>query len=56
MTDVLNEETKGKMLDQIPLKRFGKPEDVAKVVLFLAGEASSYVTGQVVNVSGGMVM
>jgi len=41
------------MLDLIPLKRFGKPEDVAKVVVFLAGEASSYVTGQVIGSAAG---
>jgi 3-oxoacyl-[acyl-carrier protein] reductase len=44
------------MLDQIPMKRFGGPEDVARTVLFLATEASSYITGQVLTVSGGMVM
>lgn len=56
MTEVLPEEIKGKMLDLIPMKRFGKPLDVAKAVLFLSSKASSYMTGQVVNVSGGMVM
>ncbi len=56
MTEVLNEETRAKMLELIPLKRFGTPADVAKVVLFLASDAASYVTGQVVTVSGGMVM
>jgi 3-oxoacyl-[acyl-carrier protein] reductase len=56
MTDALSDEIKGKMLELIPMKRFGKPLDVAKVALFLAGEASSYMTGQVITVSGGMVM
>ena len=56
MTDVLDEDVRNKMLDAIPLKRFGKPEDVARVVCFLAGDAASYMTGQVVTVSGGMVM
>jgi 3-oxoacyl-[acyl-carrier protein] reductase len=56
MTDVLDEKTKQSMLDAIPLKRFDKPEDVAGVVLFLAADTSSYITGQVVTVSGGMVM
>jgi 3-oxoacyl-[acyl-carrier protein] reductase len=56
MTDALPEDVKNKMLDSIPMKRFGKPQDVANVVLFLAGEQSSYLTGQVVNISGGMVM
>jgi 3-oxoacyl-[acyl-carrier protein] reductase len=56
MTEVLPEDIRNKMLEQIPLKRFGSPADVAKVVLFLASDASSYITGQVVTVSGGMVM
>ena len=56
MTDSLPEDVKNKMLDTIPMKRFGKPQDVANVVLFLAGDQSSYLTGQVVNISGGMVM
>ena len=56
MTDQLSEELKMKMLDAIPLGRFGLPEDVANVVMFLASDASSYVTGQVLTVCGGMVM
>ena len=56
MTEVLSEDIREKMLTAIPMKRFGYPKDVAKVVLFLASEASSYMTGQVVTVSGGMVM
>jgi 3-oxoacyl-[acyl-carrier protein] reductase len=56
MTDQLADELKKKMLDAIPLGRFGQPEDVASVVLFLASDASSYVTGQVLTVCGGMVM
>jgi len=56
MTDQLSEELKKKMLDAIPLGRFGQPEDVANVVMFLASDASSYVTGQVLAVCGGMVM
>jgi len=56
MTDQLPEEMKKKMLDAIPLGRFGQPDDVANVVLFLAGDASSYVNGQVLAVCGGMVM
>jgi 3-oxoacyl-[acyl-carrier protein] reductase len=55
MTDQLAEEIRAKMLEAIPLARFGEPEDVAKVVLFLAGDASSYMTGQVLSVCGGMV-
>lgn len=56
MTEVLSEEIRKKMLDVIPMKRFGTPADVAKAVLFLASDGSSYMTGQVLTVSGGMVM
>lgn len=56
MTEDLDEEIKKKMLDAIPMNRMGLPDDVAKAVLFLAGDASSYMTGQVLTVSGGMVM
>jgi len=55
MTEVLPEDVKKRMLDAIPLGRFGTPEDVADVVLFLASDLSRYVTGVVVNISGGMV-
>jgi 3-oxoacyl-[acyl-carrier protein] reductase len=56
MTAVLPEDVTQKMMDQIPMKRFGKPEDVARTVLFLATEPASYITGQVLTISGGMVM
>ncbi|MDP6525151.1 MAG: 3-oxoacyl-[acyl-carrier-protein] reductase [Kiritimatiellia bacterium] len=56
MTEVLSEDVQNSMLAVIPMKRFGKPEDIAKAVGFLAGEGSSYITGQVLTVSGGMVM
>ncbi len=56
MTDGLPEEVKNKMLEQIPLGRFGEPEDVANVALFLAGPSARYITGQVFRVDGGMVM
>ncbi len=55
MTEKLPEDIQKKMLEAIPLGRFGLPEDVANVVLFLAGDAASYVTGQVLTVCGGMV-
>jgi 3-oxoacyl-[acyl-carrier protein] reductase len=56
MTDALDEEVQSKMKELIPLARFGEPEDVANVVLFLASDASAYVTGQVLSTCGGMVM
>lgn len=54
MTDSLPEEVKSAYLKQIPLGRFGTPEDVASVVEFLASEKAAYVTGQVIEVTGGM--
>jgi 3-oxoacyl-[acyl-carrier protein] reductase len=54
MTDALPEGTREKMLEHIPLKRVGKPEDVAAAALFLACDDSSYITGQVIAVDGGM--
>ncbi len=56
MTHVLSEEATQKLLAQVPMNRSGKPEDVAGVVLFLVSDLSKYVTGQVINVDGGMVM
>lgn len=56
MTKVLSDELKSNMLANIPKNTFGKPEDVANVVAFLASDMSQYVTGQVINVDGGMVM
>lgn len=56
MTDALKEEIKEDIKKGIPLKRIGKVEDVANVVNFLASEESSYITGQVINVDGGMLM
>jgi 3-oxoacyl-[acyl-carrier protein] reductase len=56
MTEALPEEVKEKMLDSIPLKRGGEPVDVANAALFLASDYSSYITGQVLVVDGGMVM
>ncbi|NQT29127.1 MAG: 3-oxoacyl-[acyl-carrier-protein] reductase [Candidatus Saganbacteria bacterium] len=56
MTDKIPEDVKNKMLEQIPLKKLGEPEDVAAATLFLASNAADYITGQVVNVNGGMYM
>ncbi len=56
MTHVLSEETRKNFLTAIPLQRAGTPDDVADAVVFLSGPASSYITGQVLHVDGGMVM
>ncbi|MCG9969768.1 3-oxoacyl-[acyl-carrier-protein] reductase [Pelotomaculum terephthalicicum JT] len=55
MTKGLAESVQGKMLEQIPLKRFGCPEEVAELAAFLASDAAGYITGQTINVDGGMV-
>lgn len=54
MTASLSEKARNAMLDQVPLGRAGQPEDVAAVAAFLASESASYLTGQVIHVSGGM--
>ena len=56
MTDNLNEEQKKSYLSNIPMSRFGKPEDIANIVFFLSSEDSSYITGQNFHVNGGMLM
>ena len=56
MTDVLKEDIKEEIAKKIPLKRMGTPQDVANVVKFLASNDSSYITGQVINIDGGMLM
>jgi 3-oxoacyl-[acyl-carrier protein] reductase len=56
MTAVLSEELKANMLAHIPLKRLGKPEDIAAAVRFLASDEASYITGHVLDVNGGMYM
>ncbi|WP_342491741.1 3-oxoacyl-[acyl-carrier-protein] reductase [Bacillus sp. FSL R5-0422] len=56
MTDKLDENVQSEMLKQIPLARFGAPEDISNVVVFLASEGAGYITGQTIQVDGGMVM
>lgn len=56
MTDALPEELKEAMLKQIPLARLGQPEDIAKAVAFFASDAANYITGQTLQIDGGMVM
>jgi len=56
MTDALSEDVRNQYLSRIPLGRFGTVEDIANAVVFLASEQSSYLTGQTLNVNGGMVM
>ena len=56
MTGVLSQELKDKLLTGIPLKRFGRTEDIAAAVRFLASEEAGYITGQVLGVNGGMYM
>lgn len=56
MTNVLSDSVKESIFAQIPLKRMGTAQEVAKVVKFLSSEDSSYITGQVINIDGGMVM
>lgn len=54
MTDALKDEIRQKMLEAIPLQRFGEPHDVARVVMFLASDDASYIHGQTIVIDGGM--
>jgi 3-oxoacyl-[acyl-carrier protein] reductase len=56
MTEALSQEQQEEMLAMIPLQKLGEPEDVAKVVRFLASDDASYITGQTIHIDGGMVM
>jgi 3-oxoacyl-[acyl-carrier protein] reductase len=56
MTDRMTEEARAALTGQIPLQRLGRPEDVANAVAYLASEEAGYVTGTVLNVSGGLYM
>lgn len=56
MTKVLSDKVKDAVIETVPMKRIGEPDEVANLVLFLASDLSNYITGQVINVDGGMVM
>ena len=56
MTEVLSDRVKETVSTQIPMGKMGRPEDVAKLAAFLASDDAGYITGQVINVDGGMVM
>ena len=56
MTSVLSDDVKDNINAQIPMKRMGTAQEIANVVYFLGSEESSYITGQVINIDGGMVM
>ena len=55
MTDSLPAETQQSILERIPLKRFGAPKDVAELVAFLASDRAAYITGQIINIDGGVI-
>ena len=56
MTDVLSQEIKDKMMPMIPLGRFGTDRDIAAAIVFLASDEASYITGQVLEINGGLHM
>ncbi|MBU1086064.1 MAG: 3-oxoacyl-[acyl-carrier-protein] reductase [Candidatus Omnitrophica bacterium] len=56
MTQILTDDVKQAMLNQIPLGKFGSPQDVANLVVFLVTDDSNYITGQVISINGGMLM
>jgi len=56
MTDVWGEQVNAAMAQKIPLKRYGKPGEVAEAILFLASERANYITGETLDVNGGLLM
>ena len=55
MTADLPQDVKDMVAKQVPLARYGQPEEIASVIAFLASDAASYVTGQVINIDGGLI-
>ena len=56
MTSYLDAKTKNEIIKNIPLQRFGDTADVAKLAMFLASNESSYITGQIITIDGGLIM
>jgi 3-oxoacyl-[acyl-carrier protein] reductase len=56
MTQKIPEESRKRLLELIPQKKLGQPEDVARLAVFLASDDASYITGEVIRVDGGMAM
>ena len=56
MTDTLNESQVNSIMEKIPMKKLGKPEDISNMALFLSSNLSSYITGQTLHINGGMMM
>ena len=56
MTEEWEEELKKAFINKIPLKRYGTPEDVAEVAIFLASDKSNFITGEIIDVNGGLIM
>ena len=56
MTSYIDEKAKEELIKQIPLGRFGKPEEISQIIEFLVSDQSSYITGQTIHVNGGLYM